>query len=164
MTADQAKVLAEVIGQGLQSEWMNTYKVIDAVPDAKKDFKPETNSRSAWDLAHHIAICDVGFLHAVAANNFSVFPAKSEREDHSRAGGLVQARVPEGARKDARARRQSPVADRGGVRHEAAVGDLPVFCNNHMIHHRGQLSTYLRPMGGKVPAMYGDSFDEKFPG
>ena len=30
-----------------------------------------------------------------------------------------------------------------------------VFCNNHMVHHRGQLSTYLRPMGGKVPAIYG---------
>ena len=27
------------------------------------------------------------------------------------------------------------------------------------IHHRGQLSTYLRPMGGKVPAIYGPSAD-----
>ena len=27
------------------------------------------------------------------------------------------------------------------------------------IHHRGQLSTYLRPMGGKVPSMYGPSAD-----
>ena len=30
-----------------------------------------------------------------------------------------------------------------------------------MIHHRGQLTTYIRPMGGKVPAMYGESYDEK---
>jgi uncharacterized damage-inducible protein DinB len=29
------------------------------------------------------------------------------------------------------------------------------------IHHRGQLSTYLRPMGGKVPAIYGPSADEQ---
>jgi uncharacterized damage-inducible protein DinB len=27
------------------------------------------------------------------------------------------------------------------------------------IHHRGQLSTYLRPMGGKVPSIYGPSAD-----
>jgi uncharacterized damage-inducible protein DinB len=27
------------------------------------------------------------------------------------------------------------------------------------VHHRGQLSTYLRPMGGKVPAIYGPSAD-----
>ena len=28
-----------------------------------------------------------------------------------------------------------------------------------IIHHRGQLSTYLRPMGAKVPAIYGESYD-----
>lgn len=28
------------------------------------------------------------------------------------------------------------------------------------IHHRGQLSTYLRPMGAKVPSIYGPSADE----
>jgi len=39
-----------------------------------------------------------------------------------------------------------------------------MFANNHMIHHRGQLTTYIRPAGGKVPAMYGGSFDEKMGG
>ena len=29
-----------------------------------------------------------------------------------------------------------------------------------IIHHRGQLSTYLRPMGAKVPGIYGPSGDE----
>jgi uncharacterized damage-inducible protein DinB len=29
------------------------------------------------------------------------------------------------------------------------------------IHHRGQLSTYLRPMGAKVPSIYGPSADEQ---
>ena len=28
------------------------------------------------------------------------------------------------------------------------------------IHHRGQLSVYLRPMGGKVPSIYGPSGDD----
>jgi uncharacterized damage-inducible protein DinB len=27
------------------------------------------------------------------------------------------------------------------------------------IHHRGQLTTYIRPMGGKVPSIYGPSGD-----
>ena len=31
---------------------------------------------------------------------------------------------------------------------------------SHSIHHRGQLSAYLRPMGGRVPAIYGGSADE----
>jgi uncharacterized damage-inducible protein DinB len=39
-----------------------------------------------------------------------------------------------------------------------------VFALVHMVHHRGQLSTYLRPMGGKVPGIYGGSFDEPWQG
>jgi uncharacterized damage-inducible protein DinB len=34
------------------------------------------------------------------------------------------------------------------------------FMNNHSIHHRGELATYLRPMGSKVPSIYGGSYDE----
>ena len=34
------------------------------------------------------------------------------------------------------------------------------FANNHSVHHRGQLAAYLRAMGSKVPAIYGDSADE----
>lgn len=30
---------------------------------------------------------------------------------------------------------------------------------NHTIHHRGQLSTYLRPMGATVPSLHGPSYD-----
>jgi len=36
------------------------------------------------------------------------------------------------------------------------------FCLRHQIHHRGQLSMHLRPMGAKVPAIYGGSADEPF--
>ena len=77
MHADQAKAVAAVIGQGLQGEWMHTYKAINAINDAKKDYKPANDSRTAWDLAHHIAVCDVGFLEAVASNSFANFPAKT---------------------------------------------------------------------------------------
>ena len=164
MTADQAKAIAEVIGQGLQGEWMHTYKAINAVPDAKKDFKPETNSRSAWELAKHIAMCDVGFLHAVAANSFSVFPAKSSAQTipeladwykHEMAKALERVLALDG-------NHLSQTVEAFGMK-LLSVNYL-MFCNNHMIHHRGQLTTYLRPMGGKVPAMYGESFDEKFSG
>ena len=33
------------------------------------------------------------------------------------------------------------------------------LANNHSIHHRGQLSSYLRACGSKVPAIYGGSAD-----
>ena len=38
------------------------------------------------------------------------------------------------------------------------------FGNNHSVHHRGQLATYLRAMGSKVPAIYGGSADEPMQG
>jgi uncharacterized damage-inducible protein DinB len=39
-----------------------------------------------------------------------------------------------------------------------AVGYLQLSLN-HTVHHRGQLSMYLRPMGAKVPSIYGESYD-----
>jgi uncharacterized damage-inducible protein DinB len=38
---------------------------------------------------------------------------------------------------------------------------LILFATKHSIHHRGQLSAYLRSMGGKVPNIYGSSGDSK---
>jgi uncharacterized damage-inducible protein DinB len=39
--------------------------------------------------------------------------------------------------------------------------DMAWFFLFDSIHHRGQLTTYIRPMGGKVPAIYGPSADER---
>lgn len=164
MNADQAKGVAEVIGQGLQGEWMHTYKAIKAVPDAKKDYKPEANSRTAWELAHHIAICDVGFLHAVAANSFSVFPAKCSAKSIPELADWYKQEMPKALEKVLAldGTHLSQIVEAFGMKLPSAT--YLMFCNNHMIHHRGQLTTYIRPAGGKVPAMYGESFDEKMGG
>jgi uncharacterized damage-inducible protein DinB len=42
---------------------------------------------------------------------------------------------------------------------EQPAGQFLWFIHFDAIHHRGQLSTYLRPMGGSVPAIYGPSGD-----
>ena len=44
---------------------------------------------------------------------------------------------------------------------EQAVGEFLWFILFDALHHRGQLSTYIRPMGGKVPAIYGPSGDSR---
>ena len=77
MTPEHAKFLSQVIGQQLQTEWMTTYKVISAVPEEKKTYKPQADSRDAWFLAHHIATADVGFLKAVIANDFGAFKGET---------------------------------------------------------------------------------------
>jgi uncharacterized damage-inducible protein DinB len=49
-----------------------------------------------------------------------------------------------------------------GLLNDPAVTYLS-FCLRHSVHHRGQLSSYLRPMGAKVPAIYVESADEPYP-
>ena len=163
MTPDHAKFLSEVVGKQLQTEWMMTYKVIKAVPEDQKAYKPQADSRDAWFLAHHIAVADVGFLRMVNANDFGAFkietPAKTiadlaEWYKHEFPKQLEQALARDGQHLS-----KKVSAFSGRINLPSVLYML--FCNNHMVHHRGQLSTYLRPMGGKVPAIYGNSFDEK---
>jgi len=49
----------------------------------------------------------------------------------------------------------------GKVVSEQPVGQFLWFIHFDAIHHRGQLSAYLRPMGGTVPSIYGPSADSK---
>jgi uncharacterized damage-inducible protein DinB len=49
----------------------------------------------------------------------------------------------------------------GKVVSEQPIGQFLWFILFDAIHHRGQLSAYLRPMGGSVPAIYGPSADSR---
>jgi len=49
-----------------------------------------------------------------------------------------------------------------GLRQDPAVAYSNIAIR-HSVHHRGQLSAYLRPMGANVPAIYVESGDEPFP-
>ncbi len=46
---------------------------------------------------------------------------------------------------------------------EQPAGDIVWLFHFDEIHHRGQLSTYLRPMGTTVPSIYGQSGDSGLP-
>jgi len=46
---------------------------------------------------------------------------------------------------------------------EQPLGEFLWYLFFDALHHRGQLSTYIRPMGGKVPSIYGPSGDEPGP-
>jgi len=48
----------------------------------------------------------------------------------------------------------------GNVAWETSLGDMLFGFLFDAIHHRGQLSSYLRPMGAKVPSIYGPSADD----
>ncbi|MGH9577081.1 MAG: DinB family protein, partial [Terriglobales bacterium] len=58
---------------GLQQELEITKKVLGAVPDAQREWRPDPKARTAWELAWHIAMEDVMFLEQITELKFS-FP------------------------------------------------------------------------------------------
>jgi hypothetical protein len=57
---------------GVQREAEITKKVIAAIPDAKADYRPDPNARTAKELAWHIANTDIQFLDGIADLNFKM--------------------------------------------------------------------------------------------
>ena len=149
--------------EGLNREAETTKRVIAAVPDVKSDYKPDPHARTAKELAWHLANTDIQFLEGIADLNFSMQTPENKPqtsaevaawydENIRRAADRVAAMTPE--------QLLTPV-EFFGVFNLPAVLYLG-FLNNHSIHHRGELVTYLRPMGSKVPSIYGGSYDEPF--
>jgi len=146
---------------GIAREAEITKKVIAAVPDAASSYKPDPNARTAKDLAWHIVNTDVQFVTAIANLNFKMENPEHKPQTSAEVVAWYEQNLNAGLARVAGMTAEqlmTPVAFAG-------VFNLPAvlylgFVNNHMIHHRGELATYLRPMGSKVPAIYGGSFDE----
>lgn len=166
MHADQAKAVAEVLGQQIQNEWMTTVKVIEAIPEDRKDYKPAPDSRSAWELAVHLCRSDVWFLNGILAQSFAPDPGGSESPAPTVAG-LADWYKHEMPKRLEHVLAMEPsklavIVDFFGMKMPNV--QFLVWQVVHNAHHRGQLSAYLRPMGAKVPSIYGGSFDDKFQG
>jgi uncharacterized damage-inducible protein DinB len=166
MTNEQATFLAEYMTKLWEGEFPATCKVLAAVPDAQSSYKPDEKSRSAWELATHLASADIWFLQSIIDGAFAWDPDAAKKRESS-----VQSidEVVESYKQTFPAKlaevRSLPVdkltrtVDFFGLFQWPAVAYLG-FANNHSIHHRGQLAAYLRAMGSKVPAIYGGSADE----
>lgn len=83
MSADQAKTLATAMAALWQSEFPATVRVLSAVSDAQRDFKPHEKSRSAWDLARHLATSDVWFLDCITNGQFAFDAEKAKAFESS---------------------------------------------------------------------------------
>ena len=150
---------------GVAREMETTKKVIAAIPENKRDYRPDPHAKTAGELAWHIANSDVEFLDGIADLKFGVEETQRAKKPATIAE-MVSWYDREMKRGIARVRAMSP-AQLGTPVPFFGVFNMPSafylgFLNNHSIHHRGQLSTYLRPMGSKVPSIYGGSYDEPF--
>jgi uncharacterized damage-inducible protein DinB len=162
LTAEQAYVFVQNVLLGtIKGESRTTKKVLEAVPADGADYRPDPNAKSAIELVRHIAAADIRFLNSVINGVFDtgeILPANLKTPQDIAAWY-----------EDAFAERFEGLSKLSGEQLTRMVDFRRAFQRPayafiqtgllHTIHHRGQLSTFLRPAGGKVPAIYGESYD-----
>jgi uncharacterized damage-inducible protein DinB len=163
MDSNQAKTIADFLITEFESEMQTTLRVINAVPNDRLDYQPDAKSKTGLGLVRHLTLEDEWLLNSIADGVFVSPPDDSDAcgiMNSADAVARYKVRVP--AALD-RVRTMSGeqlgnVIDLLGVIQGTGVNFLAIAIK-HSIHHRGQLSAYLRAMGGNVPGIYGPSAD-----
>jgi uncharacterized damage-inducible protein DinB len=146
----------------LKTESRTTKTILEAVPIDKVNYQPDSCAKTANELLRHIAVADNMFLVTVVNGVFN--PSAVAIPENVKTSLEVAAWYEQTYAKNFEAltkltgEQLVKIVDFRGMVQQPAVLFLQ-FGLLHTIHHRGQLSTYLRPMGSKVPAIYGESYD-----
>lgn len=165
MTADQATTAADTLISLWEGEFPATCQVLAAVKDDNRAYKPDPKSRTAWEIATHLATADVWFIDCILNGKFDYNPeaAKQAEAQFTQVSDIVafyKKTFPEKLAK----LRALPADKLTATVSFFGMMEMPNvkyigFANNHSIHHRGQLAAYLRALGSKVPNIYGPSAD-----
>ena len=154
-------------------EMGQTRKVLDRVPEGQFDWRPHPTSMTLGRLAEHLAEMPQSATIAMAQDGIEMTTARPPdyRSPATRAEVLAMF--------DANLRTgrghlvnktdgefDAPWTLTAGGKQmftmpKATV--LRVFVINHMVHHRGQMTVYLRMLGVPIPSIYGPSGDEQPP-
>jgi uncharacterized damage-inducible protein DinB len=139
-------------------------KVLRAIPKNQLGYKPDERSPSAeqivWTLANEFRICtNVAATHRGEWQMDAAPPLDEMLTIFEKSSTDLNDRVSK--MDDATWDKKAQFFYQGKMVSEQPVGQFLWFILFDAIHHRGQLSAYLRPMGGKVPAIYGPSADEQ---
>lgn len=143
-----------------------TRRVLHAVPPEQAEFRPTEQMKTARELAFVFTL-DQGGIAAALSGEWTwppefpkaapetleevlgAFEASTAAVRHALANVLV-----------ARLDEKVPFYVGPKTPGDVTVQELIWFLVHDTVHHRGQLSTYLRVMGAKVPSIYGPSADE----
>jgi uncharacterized damage-inducible protein DinB len=163
MDSKEVKVVADFLTADFENEMKTTLRVIEAVPSGHLDYKPSEKSKTGLGLVRHITLEDEWFLNCIANGQFTHPPDQSDAcgiMSPADAVARYKEKVP-AALNRVRAtsgEQLSKVIDLLGMIQMPGINFLALALK-HSVHHRGQLSTFLRPMGGKVPSIYGPTAD-----
>jgi len=158
-----------LIGE-LKHESNNTRKILEKVPADKSDWKPHEKSMKLGRLSMHIAETPYWITQILSSDEFNF--ATQKFTPLAAEGGEQCASVFQKNLDKALADLQNASDEELNKKWTVKAGDkimyetpkkvaIRGFAFNHLVHHRGQLSVYLRLLDIPVPGMYGPSADEK---
>lgn len=163
--ANEDRAVANAMIALWEREFPATVRVMSAVRDEGRDYRPAERSRSGWDLVTHLATADVWFLDSITRGVFQ-FDSEAVKQVEAGFGGVsdvvafYESTLP-AKLEQLRGLSSEDLAqsiDFFGMMQQSRAMWIG-FANNHSVHHRGQLSAYLRAMGSRVPDIYGPSGD-----
>ena len=146
-----------------KNETLAFQRVLSALPPEKFGYTPheksQTASRIVWTLVGEANAC----AELIDRGEFSFsgpsdMPPAHLLEAFDKAWERLLHKIER--MDDAAWERKGRFLMNGQVRMEQPISGFLWLFFFDAIHHRGQLSTYIRPMGGKVPSIYGPSGDD----
>jgi uncharacterized damage-inducible protein DinB len=154
------------------NEMKTTRSLLERVPFEKPEWKPHTKSMNLGVLASHVANL-VGFGYQIASEDGLDMATRTMPGAYTSSAELLagfDANV-----KQTRAAIQSLKEDKLMAPWTLSMGEMTIFSlpraatlrvmmMNHIIHHRGQLSVYLRLNDVPLPSIYGPTADAPFGG
>ena len=163
--------ISETLLPEFDHEMANTRKALERVPFDKLSWKPHPKSMTLETLAVHIATMPEWAGVTLKEDAFDYAPPGGQPYKAPTFGsqkelldafdkGVAETRSALAAADDSQM--MAPWTLKAGGQALFTMPRVAVirsFVMNHTIHHRGQLSAYIRAMGGKVPAIYGESYD-----
>jgi uncharacterized damage-inducible protein DinB len=166
MSPQEARGLTEYFCADLQQEIPTTVRVIEAATGGNLEYAPDAKSKNALALIRHVAVVDAWFLNSIADGAFV-----GGNSNESDACGIM---TPADGAAKYNETVPAALARIRGLSDEKLAEEIDFFgmmkapapvllgiMEKHSVHHRGQLSAYLRAMGCKVPGIYGPSGDSQ---
>ncbi|HJR59598.1 MAG TPA: DinB family protein [Vicinamibacterales bacterium] len=164
--------LAQSLLPEYDHELATTRRLLERVPEAEFGWKPHAKSMSLGQLAGHIAnmpfwlsaTMNAAFYDLTAGDKEATLEPPVSREELVRAFDEKVRTARASLAKATDAEMMAPWALRHGGHEIFSMPRVAVvrsFVMNHLIHHRGQLSVYLRLKDVPLPPIYGPSADEQ---
>jgi uncharacterized damage-inducible protein DinB len=159
--------LNEPLISELQVEAATTRKILQRVPEESFNWKPHEKSRTLGEISGHIANLPGLFIAALAKNELDRFTYKSNVDNVNNILDTFDKNV-FNSLDILKIISDEMMLSKWTYRYgEKVIFELPRFvvirttALNHLIHHRGQLSVYLRLLNISLPPVYGPTADEQ---